>query len=334
MRRFSRRAARLAHEWIDPMIRGVSRARTLGLAAEMSFWLFLSLVPLAAVAGLVGARIATSRAPLEGGLMSSVPPDVRKMIDTEVQRVADWQGSTVAPIAIGTFLWLAASGVHAVFDALEVQTGSSRPWWKQRLLALVTCAALSGGVALLGLLAVGLGWAESLAGKAIPLAGAGASVVGGVVRAAVGVALGIAMVSGLYRVGIPRKARATIPILPGAVLAVLLIAGLGWGYRLYVSTAGTGDAYLGSLAVIGVTLMTLWLFSVALLLGAELNRVIDERRAAHPPTDAARAGPLPGMRPPWPISSTSSYRPISRTRPTAPSTGRSPSPSGSAPPSR
>ena len=41
-----------AREWLDPMWADIARARTLGLAAEMSFWLFLSLVPLAAVAGL------------------------------------------------------------------------------------------------------------------------------------------------------------------------------------------------------------------------------------------------------------------------------------------
>ena len=42
---------------------------------------------------------------------------------------------------------------------------------------------------------------------------------------------------------------------------------------------GPGNAYLGSLAVIGVTMMTLWLFSIAILLGAELNKVIRDRRA-------------------------------------------------------
>ena len=322
-----------AREWIDPMMRGISRARTLGLAAEMSFWLFLSLVPLAAVAGLVAARLAT-RGSLGAGLLSSVPPDVRKMIETEVHQVANWQGSTVAPLAVGMFLWLAASGVHAVFDALEVQAGTSRPWWKQRLLALATCAALSTGVALLGLLAVGVGWIETLAGKAVPLAGTGATVAGMLLRAVAGIAIGVAMVAGLYRVGIPRVARVRIPVLPGAMLAVFLIAGLGWGYRVYVSTTGTGDAYQGGLAVIGVTLMTLWLFSVALLLGAELNRLLAERRAASHPTSGAGAEPSPGARQSWPTSNASSYRPTSPTRPIGRSTGPSPSPDGSAHPSR
>ncbi|HWX87760.1 MAG TPA: YhjD/YihY/BrkB family envelope integrity protein, partial [Solirubrobacteraceae bacterium] len=75
-------------------------------------------------------------------------------------------------------------------------------------------------------------------------------------------------------------ARHPTPILPGALVAVALLAGLGSGYRLYVWRAGTGNGYLGGLAVIGVTMMTLWLFSIAILLGAELNKVIRDRLSA------------------------------------------------------
>jgi membrane protein len=276
----AKRTVTRAREWLDPILRGVSRARTLGLAAEMSFWLFLSLVPLAAVAGLVAARFATSRASLAGAFLSSVAPEARGMIEGQVQNVAHWNGGRVAPVAIGMFVWLAASGVHSIFDALEVQSGTTRPWWKKRLLAIATCIGLSMGVAVLGLLAVGLHRLGAVAGKAVPFAGPAATVASLVGRSVLGWAISVCMIAALYRVGIPREARHQTPIVPGALLAVALLVALGWGYRLYVSSAGTGDAYLGSLAVIGVTLTTLWLFSVALLLGAELNKVLRDRRAA------------------------------------------------------
>jgi membrane protein len=277
--RLDRRLIARVREWVDPILRGVARARTLGLAAEMSFWLFLSLVPLAAVAGLVAARFAMSRASFAGSLVASVEPDARRLIQSQVQAVASWNTGKVAPVALGMFFWLAASGVHSIFDALEVQSGTTRPWWKKRLLAIATCIGLSLGVATLGLLAVGLGRLTALAGKAVPLEGAGASVASIVARSLLGWALSVAMIAGLYRVGIPREARHRTPTFPGAFLAVALLVALGWGYRFYVSRAGSGDAYQGSLAVIGVTLMTLWLFSVALLLGAELNKVVRDRKA-------------------------------------------------------
>jgi membrane protein len=267
-----------ARVWLDPMQRGVARARTLGLAAEMSFWLFLSLVPLAAVAGLVGARLAMSRASVVGSLLASVTPDARNMVEEQLETVGRWNGGKVAPIALGMFVWLAASGVHSIFDALEVQSEETRPWWKKRLFAIGTCIGLSIGVAALGLLTVGLDSLETIAGMALPLAGLGATIAGLVARIVAGLALAIGMIATLYRVGIPRGARGRVPILPGTLLAVALLVALGWGYRFYISRTGTGGAYQGSLAVIGVTLMTLWLFSVALLLGAELNKVVADRR--------------------------------------------------------
>jgi hypothetical protein len=63
-----------------------------------------------------------------------------------------------------------------------------------------------------------------------------------------------------------------------------LTALLGRSYAFYIARAGAGDAYRAGLTVVGVTLMTLWLFSVALLLGVHLNRVLSERRAVDPIT--------------------------------------------------
>jgi membrane protein len=275
----ARRVISPLRAWLDPIVRGVTRARTFGLAAEMSFWLFLSLVPLAAVAGLIAARLAMRNEPMVGGLLSSVAPDVRRMIETQVENVAHWNSGTLAPVALGMFVWLAASGVHAVFDALEVQSGTARPWWKKRLLALATCIGLSVGVAILGFLTIGLDRLEALLGGALPR-GLEALATGSFVRFLTGTAVSVAMVAALYRIGIPREARYRTPIWPGTLLAVALIGVLGVGYRLYISRTGGGDAYLGSLAIIGVTMTTLWLFSVSLLLGTALNKGIGDRRVA------------------------------------------------------
>jgi|CZKU01.1.fsa_nt_gi membrane protein len=323
-----------AREWLDPMWAGIARARTLGLAAEMSFWLFLSLVPLAAVAGLVAARAASHGAEAARTLLSSVPPDARALVSAQVAQVAQWSGRKVAPVAIAMFLWLAASGLHSMFDALEVQAGAARPWWKKRALAVGSCVGLSVGVAVLGFIALGLGALQAVAGRAIPHAALEGTIAGFVVRGAFALAVAIAMVAALYRVGIPREARRRVPVMPGALLAVAMITALGWGYRFYVSATGTGDAYQGSLAVIGITLMTLWLFSLALLLGVELNKVAADRRAGHCGTTDDMAGALRKVAGQWPTSEESSYRPTSPTPPRKPSTGPSPSPSGLAPRSR
>jgi membrane protein len=280
-------------EWLAAMGRGLARARTLGLAAEVSFWLFLALVPLAAVAGLVAARLIAERG--MGDVFAAVPPEARETVAKQVAQVASWKSGHVAPFAVGTFLWLAASGIQSIFDVLEVQAGGSRTWVRKRLLALGTCVALSVGVALLALLGAGLERVEGLLGTTAPglTQGVAPSIAGAVARAVASLGVGLGMIAGLYRIGVPRRVGAQFPILPGAALATGLVALLGAGYGVYVATMGTGDAYLGGLAAVGVTLMTLWLFSVAILLGAELNRVVYDRRSRRAAGNRGLASPLP-----------------------------------------
>jgi membrane protein len=268
-----------ARAWLQPLIVSLTRGRTLGLAAEMAFWIFLAMVPLAAVAGFAAARVATSNESVLPSLLSSLPEAARDLIVNQVRQVAAWRGGALAPVAVATFVWLASSGVQAIFDALEVQSGTSRPWWKRRLLALLACILLSVGVAGAALLVSGLGWLRSLLGRAAPIVfDAEGAAVRNVLGRLAAAALAVGMVAALYRIGIPREARSRMALLPGAVLAVILQGAMGWTYGTYVGRFGEGGAYLAGLAVIAVTLMTLWLFSVALLLGATFNGVVAERR--------------------------------------------------------
>lgn len=301
------------------VLSGVSRRRTLGLAAEMSFWVFLSLVPLLAVAGFVAARLAETHPWTAFSAMRAIPPQVRDLVMTQVDRVARWRGGAVAPIAAATFVWLASSGVSAVFDALELQSGARpRPWLKKRALAIGSCIALSIAGAALALLGSGVAWLGGLAGAHLPptLVSIVHGPAGTIVRWIVGLLLAIGTIAGLYRLGVPRSEGVRPYVLPGAVVAIVLMVVLGLGYGFYVThLGGSGSAYQAGLAAIGVTLMTIWLLSIALLLGAQLNCVLADR---------LRAGKA------WQRSAASSSPPISPTPPSAPSKPRSSSRADSA----
>ena len=69
-------------------------------------------------------------------------------------------------------------------------------------------------------------------------------------------------------------------ITPGAVVAsvglVLISGGLGW----YVANFGSYDETYGSLAAVVVLMLWLWLSTVMVLVGAELNAELDRRTAA------------------------------------------------------
>jgi membrane protein len=263
---------------IKRMFKHLNDVRTFGLAAEMAFWVFLSLIPLAAVAGLVSARLAVHHWGAVAPLLTSLPPAAQRFIADRLVGVAAWNGGTVGLPAALVFAWLASSGVHAVFDALEIQTQSSRPWWKKRLLALGACVGLSIGFGALALIATGLGWITRLLTN-VPLVGAAeqSTLTERAVRVVAGGLVLFGLNAGLFWVGVPQCHRRRTPIAPGALLATFLETALGASYALYIHTTGTGDAYQGALAIIGITMTTLYLVSVAILVGAELNRFLAVR---------------------------------------------------------
>jgi membrane protein len=268
--------------WLKEFIQDLEESRTTGRAAEMAFWLFLSLIPLAAVAGLVAAKVAVSNKDMML-LLASLPAESRDFVAKQLRHVAAWNGGSVGAPAALVFVWLGSGGIHAVFDVLEVKAHESRPWWKKRVLAIASCVALSIGTALIAVLAAGLNVVLGLVRGTKPIhelemAIGMTGIVDTAFRIGVGVLTAIGLVAGLYLVGVPRQARRRTPVLPGAMLAVAMQAALGTGYVFYLSKVGVHSAYQAGLSIIGVTMIALYLFSVALLVGAELNYLLARRK--------------------------------------------------------
>lgn len=296
-----RERLRRAGAWPGLVLTNLDRSRTFGLAAEMSFWLFLSLLPLAAVLGMAVAKLAASHQATVAPILDPMPPATRELVTRELSRVSAWNGGAVAPIAAAVFVWFASGGVHAIFDALELETEAKpRSWIRKRLIAIATCVGLSIGVAALTLLGTGLEWIRQLTGGAVaslsalsgPLASGVASLI---FRLAVSAAALVLIHAGLFWIGLPRDARRGLPIWPGAFVAVVLEALFGAAYGLYLGRMGTESAYQASLSIIGITMITLWLLSTALLAGAGLNRQLAKRRG-EAPSARAPAEPSWGAR--------------------------------------
>lgn len=254
--------------------------RSLGLAAEMAFWLFLSLMPLAALGGLLAARFAIHDSAVTASLVESLPAAARDMVSDELGRVAAWNGGKVGVIAGVMFVWLGSSGIHAVFDGIELESEAApRPWWKKRLVALATCLALAVGAGLVSLLGAGLEASSKLLGDAHQH-GFMDSTAGHWIGRVLATLLAFAMITGLFWVSVPPHTRKTMPLWPGAATAVILQGVIGVTYGFYIQKIGDGGAYQAGLAAIGITLMALYLFCLALLVGIEVNQVLGERHRA------------------------------------------------------
>jgi membrane protein len=79
---------------------------------------------------------------------------------------------------------------------------------------------------------------------------------------------------------------------PGAVLTGVLWLVFSGGLRLYIELAQAGNAVFGALGGALIVLLWLWLLSLAVLIGGELNQVLlDERAPVHgPPAPLEHAG--------------------------------------------
>jgi membrane protein len=271
--------SRVAVFWAKGFVREILDSRTAGMAAEMAFWLFLALIPLAAVAGLLAAKIAVSSSDV-ANMLDSLPPETRHLVSRQLGHVAAWKGGTVGAPAGVVFYWLASGGIHSVFQLLEVKAGVARPWWKKRLIALGACLGLSIGTAIIAILAGGLRRVLAFLHGTVWSAGLEreAGIFDSAVRTSLGMATAVGLVAGLYFIGIPRRARNRTPVVPGALLAVGLQAMLGYGYVFYLSKVGAESAYQAGLSIIGVTMIALYLFSFALLVGASLNSMLSRTR--------------------------------------------------------
>ena len=258
--------------FLERLYRHLTKTRALGLAAEMAFWLFGSLLPLAVVAAFIAAKLALRDWSLVAPLLDSMPTDTAHVARRELLRIAAWNGGSVTPLAAITFLWLASTGIHSVFDAFEAQTGTERSWIRKRLLALGVCVGLSCASAVVALLGTGLAWVLRRARE--PSLGVDDPLWAQAAQGIVGLLLLYGIIAALFRVGIPRRARIDLPLSIGTLVVVFLHVVLGLGYKLFVFTVGNGDGYLAGVAVIGVTMTAVYLFAASILIGLGVSQVL------------------------------------------------------------
>lgn len=275
----------------------------------MAFHFFLSLVPLVAVAGYVASHFV-ERAGADAiiaPLLANAPAGVASLVLREVSRVASG-GFNVAPLAAVGFLWLASGGVHALLSALErVVDAPRRSWLRKRAFAVgwVGVIAASISLATWGLVVVEPVTAVEVSERPSSVSPepsareprtrrlvareVARTVRRRVVRIAprpsqqalavvVSLSGTTALIAALYRFGAHRDRRRPARVFPGAVLFVVVWSLTTWLFGRYAQRFADYAAFYGGLAVVAMLLVWLWLTSLVLLLGAELNAQLEGHR--------------------------------------------------------
>jgi membrane protein len=269
------------------VVRGLFVHHAFDHAATMAFYFFLGSIPLLVFVGLlVGSVVQRDGAEeLAAMLYRAMPRGASHLLRHELYAIADASAPTLAPVSILGFVWLTTNGVHNLMDVFELLIGARpRSWLRQRLIAgawvfgsLAALAAITWG-----LLAVN-GVATGLSGRHLPVLVRNASAFlaqgwqrfGVLLVFAAMLAVGLAI---FYRTAVRHPPGVRRRVWIGTVIALLLWALVSWAFGTYVRTIAHYAVFYGSLATVAVILLWFYLTSFALLVGAEVNAVLEGMR--------------------------------------------------------
>lgn len=259
--------------------------RVPGLAAEIAFFLLLSLVPLlltilgtiGLLADLMGANVAgdvvDSLAELAGNVFSASTIDgtIRPLLS---QLVEQGRGDVVT-IGFVVTIFSASRALRVVATAITIayDLEQTRAGWQQRAIGLgLTLGGVVVAVAIVPLLVLGPGGGQVVADN-LPV-DAGLPQIWAALYWPVAGLVATALVTTLYHLVAPwwtpwRRD------LPGAALAVVLFLLGTVALRTYTATSfGEGSVY-GQFVVPLAAMLWLWISAIALLVGAELNAEVE-----------------------------------------------------------
>lgn len=280
--------------WSDPrfvaraLLREMKDDRVPGLAAEISFFVVLSLFPglliaaglLSFVDVLLGADVAAQIQDRVMGTIDTVLTDRAAPVTRSMEAVFEGEmGGLLTFATLGALVTL--SGAWAVvIEALNLAYGTQekRSWLRRRFLGLALgLATLVVVVTALVVVVIGplFGQGAELAGL-VGLGGAFAWVWNLLRLPFLGVILTAWLVFVFHHA--PNRRTPWRASLPGAVTTSALWLVATAGLHLYLRVAGARNPLLGAFGG-GVIVMTwAYLLSIALLIGGELNAILQDRR--------------------------------------------------------
>ena len=244
-----------------------------GLFALFPFFVFLlSLLGLFGAPDLLVNLLEQGRGVLPQGAMDLLEGQLMSIAGSKAQGAF----TVGAVVSILLALWGVSGAFRSVMEAMNVmyEVEETRPAWKKYMISIL----LSLGVAALLLLALGLVvFGPELGGAVADLVGLGFvfQLVWTIVQWPVLIFIVIFAFALVYYYA-PDVEQRFKWISPGSIVAVAAWLVFSLLFALYVDNFGSYNAAYGSLAGIIILMLYIYYSSFIMLLGAELNQVIEE----------------------------------------------------------
>jgi membrane protein len=249
----------------------------LGLAAQLSYYLFLALFP--AILFLLALGSFFPLQDLTGDVVRLLQPIASREIITllaeQMQRISEQEDGGLLTFGVLAALWSSSAAMVAVTSSLnaayDIEEG--RPWWKVRLIAIGLTVALAVFFLLsFTLVLAGPTMAEYL-GRTLHL-GAIVEWSWKILQWPIAFLLVSTAIGIVYYVA-PDAEQDWVWISPGALVATVLWLVASLGFKVYVTRFADYNATYGAIG--GVMVLMLWFYvsSLAILVGAEMNAEIE-----------------------------------------------------------
>lgn len=286
----------------------VGKQRLPGLSAEMAYNATLALFPaLLAIIAAIGLFQSLREVLFQLGdmLIQIVPNEVRLLIKSAVNEIVITRNIEIFSFSFLGSLWIFSGVLSSAMAALDrihrVPRGKIRPFWKAKLVSLalttgtVGLLMIASGLVLVSDVVIDLIARQSCLLETLPncpieqmadcffqepvdncvlksqLLGTWSQLRWPITLGIVSLAFAF-----IYRYG-PSKNRPGIPIVPGAILAALMWAAISNLFRLYVLHFGNYNKTYGTIGTFIILLLWLYLSSLVVLIGAQLNVTVGEK---------------------------------------------------------
>jgi membrane protein len=270
--------------WYDILwrtYREMNSDRLLSIAGGVSFFVLLAIFPaVTALVSAYGLFFNTSTITDNLSLLNDVVPDnVLSIVHEQTSRIASNSGRALSVgfvVGIVASLWSAMSGVKAIIDALNViyEQKEGRNILKLNLVALVF--TLAGFAAFL--LAIAAIVVLPLILSPIGL-GSMTETLTRIARWPVLLVVLLIGLAVLYRYGPDRRAARWQWVSVGSVFAAATWIVASFLFSWYLTSFANYNATYGSLGAVVGLMIWLWISTIVVLLGAELNAEIEHQTA-------------------------------------------------------
>jgi membrane protein len=269
--------------------------RVFGRAAELSYYFLLALFPLliflTSIIGLAIGQGTETCGQLFSYLARIMPPSAFQLIEATMTEVTNGSGGGKLSFGLLAALWAASNGMTAITESLNAayDVEESRPWWKQRLVAITLTVALSILIISALLLVVAGGHiADGLAGY-LGYSSAFATAWKIIQWPAV-LAFMILAFALIYYFAPDLRKQAWAWLTPGAAIGVVLWLLVSLGFRVYLQFFDSYNKTYGSLGAVIILMLWLYFTGIAVLVGGEINSEIENAAAEKGAPEAKERG--------------------------------------------